>query len=406
MRILMISDFYSPLVGGVEVVVGSLARALSRRGHSVSVATIATDGLPRESYDGDVRVHRIKLSAARLDALFTQRRPWAPPAPDPEAVAALRRVVRTERPQVVHGHDWLARSFIPLKPAAGAAFVMTLHYYTNACAKKTLMYGGQPCTGPGLWKCLGCAGRHYGAARGPLITLANFGFAAAERRVVDTFLPVSAATATGNEVSEKYEVIPNFVAPAPPLSNDDHELLDALPSEPFLLFVGDLRRDKGIDVLLDAYGGLRHGPPLVLVGKVWHESPHRLPANTRLLTDWPNSAVREAQRRALALVLPSRWPEPFGMVVVEALAAGRPVIASRIGGIVDLVHHEGNGLLVRPGRVDDLRASIQRLTTDPALRQRLEAGAARSASPYSEESVVPRVEEAYRRALNSESRTS
>jgi len=400
MRILMVTDFYPPLVGGVEVVVSALARGLSRRGHEVSVATIGTNGAAPLSVDDGIRIHRIQLTAARVDALFTQRRPWAPPVPDPEAVAALRRIVRDERPHVVHGHDWLARSFIPLKRGARAAFVMSLHYYTSTCAKKSLMYRGEPCAGPGLLKCLQCAGDHYGRARGAVVTLGNFAFAAAERAVVDTFLPVSEATAAGNALGPgaPYEVIPNFLLPPAPLGDRERSLLSELPEEPFVLFVGDLRREKGIEVLLEAYGGLVESPPLVLIGKVWDESPRRLPENVRLFREWPNSAVREAQRRSLALVLPSLWPEPFGMVVLEALAAGRPVIGSRIGGIADLVQHERNGVLVEPGNVGALRVALERVGSDAQLRARLGREAVRASSAYSEAAVVPRVEAAYRRA--------
>ncbi|MDX6643267.1 MAG: hypothetical protein QOD76_1229, partial [Solirubrobacteraceae bacterium] len=273
----MVTDFYPPILGGVEILVQSLAGELARRGHEVSVATLAARGLPSEEIDGDVRIHRIGASAQRAAWLFkSDARQWAPPVPDPEATMGLRTVVAKERPDVVHGHDWLARSYLPLKRRRGPALVMSLHYFTLTCPKKNLMYDGAPCSGPGLAKCLGCASRHYGRAKGPVVVVGQRTFAAAEARMVDLFLPVSEATAVGNGLPRAglpHEVIHNFVRPPTASADGDAQRLAELPTEPFLLFVGDVRRDKGIHVLLEAYQRLRSPPPLALVGKVWPDTP-------------------------------------------------------------------------------------------------------------------------------------
>jgi glycosyltransferase involved in cell wall biosynthesis len=403
MRILMVTDFYQPYVGGVEIVVQSLAHELSGRGHNVSVATIRGDGSPAYEEDGPVRIHRLRCSAARLNALFGQRRTWAPPVPDPEATVGLRRIAAIERPQIVHGHDWLARSFLPLAPMSDARFVMSLHYYTVSCAKKSLMYRGAPCTGPAPMKCMRCGSSHYGAAKGSAVVLGNFLFAAAERRTVDLFLPVSEATAVGNGLLGSglpYEVIPNFVSESRPLDSSAQHLLKALPEGDFLLYVGDVRKEKGVDVLLDAFRDLAGAPPLVLLGKSWPDWSPELPPNVLLLTDWPNAAVREAQRRCLALVAPSVWPEPFGMVIIETFASGRPVIASRVGGMAKLVEEGVSGLLVPPGDAAMLRAAMASMLNDDRLVARLAEQASRSAMRFRAVEIVPRFERAYARTLD------
>jgi glycosyltransferase involved in cell wall biosynthesis len=400
-KIMMVTDFYAPLVGGVEVAVSALSHALAERGHDVDVATIRTGDLATVEEEGPVTIHRIPVSTSRLEALFTQPRPWAPPVPDPEAAVALRRLVRDVRPDIVHGHDWLARSFIPWKRGSGARFVMSLHYYTLKCAKKSLVYEGTPCSGPALVKCLRCAGAHYGRLKGSAVTVGNFAFAAAERRAVDLFLPVSSATAKGNGLDEgttPFEVIPNFLPRSGRPTAEISSLLAQLPTNGFLLFVGDLRSEKGIDVLLEAYRTMAGATPLVLIGKTWPQSPKSFPPGVLVLRDWPNEAVREAQRRALALIAPSVWPEPFGMVVLEALAAGTPVVASGIGGIVDLVDHETSGLLVRPGDVASLSRALRQILADDDLRRKLGWGASRAATAFSEAAVVSRFEQAYEAA--------
>ena len=106
MRILMLAQFYAPVVGGEERMVEELARALTARGHDVAVATLRSDGLPDFEEQDGVRIHRLPGLAARLPLLFSDTgRRHAPPAPDPETVRTLAQVVRSERPEVVHGHD-------------------------------------------------------------------------------------------------------------------------------------------------------------------------------------------------------------------------------------------------------------------------------------------------------------
>ena len=397
MKILMVTDFYPPFVGGVEVLVSGLSRELTDRGHDVAVATLAAPGLAAEELDGAVRVHRIRSATQRSQRLFANAvRPWAPPAPDPGAVAGLREVLRRERPDVVHGHDWLARSFLPLKRRAGPPLAMSLHYFTLSCPKKNLMHDDAPCSGPRLGKCLACAGRHYGRAKGSAVVLAHRAFARAEAALVDVFLPVSEATAAGNGLHDgglRYEVIPNIV-PAPGDPAPHRVLLARLPQQPFLLFVGDLRADKGIEVLLDAYRAMPAPPPLVLIGKVWPQTPP-LPPGVVLLRDWPNAAVREAMRRSIAVVVPSVWPEPFGIVVAEALAAARPVVASAIGGIPEIVRDGREGLLVAPGDSAALSTALQRIAGEAGLHAQLAANAVQRARVYGPAAVVPRVIAAY-----------
>jgi glycosyltransferase involved in cell wall biosynthesis len=167
-----------------------------------------------------------------------------------------------------------------------------------------------------------------------------------------------------------------------------------------LLYVGDVRKEKGVDVLLDAFRDLAGAPPLVLLGKSWPDWSPELPPNVLLLTDWPNAAVREAQRRCLALVAPSVWPEPFGMVIIETFASGRPVIASRVGGMAKLVEEGVSGLLVPPGDAAMLRAAMASMLNDDRLVARLAEQASRSAMRFRAVEIVPRFERAYARTLD------
>jgi glycosyltransferase involved in cell wall biosynthesis len=403
-RILMVTDFYWPFLGGVEQHVRTLSHSLQECGHQVAIATLWHEGLAEEETDLDVPVYRLRSSTQRANWLYSEpKRPWAPPFPDPEITLGLRRVIRREAPQIVHGHDWLARSYLPLKRWSRAKFVVSLHYYTRTCAKKNLMVRDAPCSGPAFIKCLSCSAEHYGAAKGMAAVLANWGMSALEGAAVDMFISVTQATAEGNGLAASRHpqvVLPNFL---PPANAAAEESLDAylarLPEQPFMLFVGDLRPMKGLDVLLRAYAMLQDAPPLVLIGKVWPDTPADFSHNIHVLHNWPNAAVMEAWRRSTIALVPSVWAEPFGIVVIEAMAGETPVIASRIGGIPEIVVDGESGLLVPPGDANALAAAMARLIRDEELRRRMGRAAKERASKFSASAVVPRYEALYQRLL-------
>ena len=406
MRILMVTDFYWPFLGGVEQHVRTLSHTLHERGHHVAVATLWGEGLAETEMDLGVPVYRLHSSSQRANWLYSEpKRPWAPPFPDPEITLSLRQIIRHEQPDVVHGHDWLARSFLPLKPWSKAKLVVSLHYYTRSCAKKNLMFRDTPCSGPGIVKCLECGANHYGRAKGMAAVLANWGMSAVERAAVDMFVTVSRATSEGNRLAGTHlpqQVVPNFL---PNSSTKPQDSLDPyvaqLPNQEFMLFVGDLRPMKGLDVLLTAYTALQDAPPLVLIGKAWPDTPTELPPNTLVLHNWPNYAVMEAWRRSSIALVPSIWPEPFGIVVIEAMAGATPVIASRIGGIPEIVVDGESGMLVPPGDPVALRMAMECLLKDANLRQRMGRAAKQRASEFEAGAVVPQIEAIYQQVMAS-----
>jgi glycosyltransferase involved in cell wall biosynthesis len=403
-RILMLSQFYPPTLGGEEQHVRALSHTLHARGHTVAVATTWSKGLAAVEDDGGVTVFRLRGTIQRAGWLYREdERRHAPPAPDPELAWALRCVVAQTRPQIVHAHNWLIHSFLPLKAALQTRVVLTLHDYSLICAKKRLMYRESPCAGPGPAKCLRCAVHHYGVAKGAPTVLANWAMGLAERAVVDRFLAVSRAVAAGNRLAERglpYEVLPNFVPDDVATPRSVYEAYtDRLPQGDFLLFAGDLSRDKGLGVLLTAYAALLDAPPLVLIGRPCPDTPANLPPGVIVLPAWPREAVMEAWRRCLFGVAPSIWPEPCPTVVMEAMASGRPVVGSRIGGLPDLIVDGETGVLVAPGDPEALRLASARLLGDPALRRRMgEAGGVR-ARQFMAGTVVPRIEALYQHLL-------
>jgi glycosyltransferase involved in cell wall biosynthesis len=169
-----------------------------------------------------------------------------------------------------------------------------------------------------------------------------------------------------------------------------------LPADPYIVYVGALRRVKGIEVLLDAWGGLEPRPPLVLVGTRAPDTPASLPPGVQVVLDASPGAVMDAFDRSLFAVAPSLWSEPLGNVVHEAHSRGRAVVGTTPGGHDDMIDDGVDGLLVAPGDVAALRDAMRRLLADPAEAARMGAAGRRRADRFTAERVVPQFEQLYR----------
>ena len=152
---------------------------------------------------------------------------------------------------------------------------------------------------------------------------------------------------------------------------------------------------------LQAHAELARPIPLVLIGRPKAALPTDL-KNVIVVPGLPHDAVMRAWRKSIVGLAPSIWSDPCPTVVMEAMATGRPVVASRIGGLIDLVCHEETGLLVPPGDATALRLAIERLINAPDLRARMGQAAKRRVLEFQAQSVVPRIEQAYRQVVGSQ----
>jgi glycosyltransferase involved in cell wall biosynthesis len=401
MRILMLADLYPPVIGGMEVHVKHLSQELVRRGHEVWVATSFYPGLPERAVEDGVVVHRLRGTMHRLPFVYSDpRRSYAPPLPDPEMTLAVGRLLRKLRPDVVHAHNWMIHAYLPHWRPGGPVLVRTLHQYDLVCAKWLLMHRDEPtCSGPAFAKCADCAVHQYGAVKGVGTLLGRMAMGAAERAAVDMFAPVSSAVVRGNQLDARglpWRVIPNFLPDEVSVADEEHApCIRDLPAGDFILYVGALRRFKGVDVLLDAYRKLAGAPPLVLIGARWPDTPASFPPNVIALHDWPHAAVMAAWDRCLFGIVPSICEESCPTVLIEAMSSGKAAIASHIGGMVDMLEHERSGLLVSPGDVTALSDAMRRLLDDPPFRQRLGDAARERSRAFRASAVVPRLEALY-----------
>ena len=404
MKIVQLADIYAPVIGGAERHVLNLAQELAARGHDSVVVTIGAPNLPLfETDDKGVRVYRLRSGlTSRIDSLFTDpARRYHPPVADPGLTHGLARLLDGLQPDIVNGHNWMTYSYLAGRRRGDTAVVHTLHDYGAVCHKRTyLRADGSTCDGPALAKCARCGVEQYGVVKSAGLAT---GLRLSQHRLhphVDRFIAVSRYVA---DVSRPYlggrpvEVVPTFVP-------DGLDVLAAatpraafLPDRDFILFVGSLTRVKGLDTLIDAHRQLGpSAPALVAIGPPTAGLPTGLGPNVVIAPTVPHAQVMSAWHHCLFGVVPSRLPEPLGQAAVEAMVCGKAVVASRTGGLAELIGDRESGLLVDPGHTAQLAAALRELIDDPALRDRLGAEGARRAPAYTQSHVVDRFEEIYR----------
>ncbi|WIM95147.1 glycosyltransferase family 4 protein [Actinoplanes oblitus] len=406
MKILHLSNLYAPVIGGLERSIATSSEELVRRGHEVTVLTCATPAAPGHDTINGVRVHRVRSVANTLLPAMNENpgKPFHPTMPDPLATAAIARLLRAEHFDVVHSHDWLMYSYLPLRRTRlGRPHVHTAHDFGLTCVRKTFSRDGGPCPGPRLSRCVSCASTQYGRPRAAALTA---GLHAHRHRGIDALTAISSSVADALRQARIPGDLPVRVVSS--LVPDGLDRLaretprpDWLPAGDYLLFVGALGPHKGIHVLFDAYrelvagwAGPRPAPALVCLGTRRDDTPPP-PPGVLIRHDVPHAQVMAAWRGAAAGAVPS-LNEGMGQVAVEAMLAGAPLVASAAGGLTDVVRDGESGLLVPPGEVAALHAALLRVLTDTELAARLRAAGPRRGLEFTAARVVPQIEEVYR----------
>lgn len=422
LRILLASDYYPPFIGGAHRQTQLLGAELHKRGHTVNVATVWQPGLPEADDDDGVTVHRLRDLRTALyhrthrNAGREQQQRHHPGYPDPVTVMGLRRIIADFRPDLIHSYGWFTFSVAAAVQDQAIPLLVTARDYAHGCTTRTLVYNGeQACSGPALSKCLRCATNLYGFPKGAVAVMGSGVGNALLRRKVTGVHSISTYVQEMvhrdflfNSATELPEaIIPSFrEKPVDECFSADPALqayVAQFPKEPFILFVGALRKVKGVDQLLAAYRQLRNAPPLVLIGTREVDSPTDLPPNVHVLENFPNRAVMAAWEHARFGATPSLLPEPLGSVVYEGMSQGKAIIGTKPGGHTDMITHNQSGLLVHQGDVAGLAAAMQRLIDDPELCDRLGAAAKLQAHKYVADVSVPRFEQLYHKMVQQNS---
>jgi glycosyltransferase involved in cell wall biosynthesis len=409
--------YFPDAVGGTEVYVAGLVEMLRPLGvHSA----VAAPGEVDDAYlHGEVPVFRFAIERrANLDHAYG--------APDPRAAQSFRALIARLRPRIVHLHAHTAAVSARLVDAAheaGAKVLLTYHTPTVSCARGTMMWMGRaPCDGKlDRRRCTLCTLAQHGVppvfrdliARTPQAigdTLGRAGFAGgtftalrlasliggAHRRFEDLARKVDRIVAPCRWVCEmlRRNGVPEskLVLCRQGLSRHrgpqaslqcDSEGRD-VPGVLRLGYFGRLDLTKGVDIVVDALRrvpnasvrfeiyGIRQPGSEACAAKL--ERAAATDPRIALPPALPPDAVGEAMRRCDLVVVPSRWLETGPLVVLEAFAAGTPVVGTRLGGIAELVSDQVDGLLIPPEDPGAWASAIAALAAAPERVALLRAG--------------------------------
>jgi glycosyltransferase involved in cell wall biosynthesis len=344
MRVLHVHEragFY----GGVEQILHDTARGLSARGWPQGL--LHADRAPQGGY---LSAFERAGSEDELIKRFAPDLLFLHKLEEPDRVAALSRRLPTVR--MVHDHDLVCLRRHKYLPLTGRACDRPagLACYLHLCFVQRAAQGsGVPIAFTGLGGVRAALRAHEGVRR----LLVGSRWMARELEV------------NGLDPARVVIVppIPAALARANPLPTS---------GEPEILFVGQVIRGKGVDLLLRALAGVPGEWHATVVGTGNHLDACRALAETlgvaRRVTfaGWvPHQALEPYFARAALCVVPSRWPEPFGMVGVEAMARGRPVVAFDVGGIPDWLEDGVTGVLAPEADTAAFGAAIAGLLTDP-----------------------------------------
>lgn len=405
-RILLASDFYPPFIGGAERQAQLLSRELVQRGHEIHVATLWHQGLPEIQVDSRISIHRLRALTTQLSYFSRDSsRRFHPPFPDPLLVWKLRQLIGRFRPDVVHASGWIAYSCALAVLGLRVPLVVSARDYGYSCATRALLYQDRICDGPAPLKCVKCASGTYGVPKALAAVTGVLGNRAllirrvaaihCDTNFVQRIVKRDLLRVPGITARTKMRIIPGALEEPGDEMSAGESLTSSVPPEPYILFVGALQANKGLSVLLAAYLRLASPPPLVLIGSTWPDTPNQFPEGIVVLKNVSHAAVMDAWKNCLFGVAPSIWPEPFGLVIIEAMSRSKAVIGTSVGGIVDIITDGATGLLIPPGDVTALANAMQKLIENSDLREQLGNAAQEDIKRFTADRIVAQFENLY-----------
>jgi glycosyltransferase involved in cell wall biosynthesis len=406
LRVLLLNSFYYAR-GGDCVHALALEQSLMSAGHEVAVFAMQhplNQPSPWQRYWPENVEYEGRLgvaASARAALTSTYSR---------DVARRLRRLLAEFRPDVAHLHSvhhHLTVSVVDGLWHAGVPVVWTLHDYRVVCPATHLLRDDRPCTlcaGGRYWNCAlhGCKGasrlRSVSASVESYLSTLRGVYRDRVARFIAPSSFLARTVAWMGIPGSKVAVIPN------PLSVADW-ILDKTGPRRGGLYVGRLSREKGVAALLRAHARAGSGE-LRVIGDGPEAEELRLLATslgTAVRFDgWQDGhAIREALGSAAVLCVPSTWYENCPTVVLEALAMKTPVMASKLGGLTELLDDGRCGVLVPPGDERAWAAALRAAFSEPeALVEKTAAGRKRVLERHDPARYLLRLEAIYARAIS------
>jgi len=347
-KILIIHNEYQVL-GGEDVVVDSEFSLLRDKGHNIQVFKVKND----------VNNFLSKVIAG-LNVHYSDRSKFN-----------LKRVLKKNEPDIVHVHNFfplLTPSIYDACVEEQVPVVQTLHNYRTICPGALLMRDGKICE-------LCVKGSAYQSVLHGCYRGSKIGTFAVARMVekhrnnstwntkVNRFIALTEFARNkyieAGFPEEKIRIKPNFSDDPHPDNNDMNFIRNGA------LFVGRLSQEKGLMTLINAWQDLEIPLKVAGTGPLENELNDLKSNNIITFGMLEKDSVQKEMRKASFLVMPSECYETFGLVLVEAFTQGLPVVASRLGGMAEIVEDGVTGLHFEAGNAKDLAKKVQWMHEHP-----------------------------------------
>ena len=371
MKILLVNHFFSP-VGGAEVIFYNTYKLLKENNHDVYIW--ATDYKPYIETDYKYEQYFTKYNGENKNFIKNYLSYFY----NYQAKNDLEKIIEEIKPDIIHIHSFDILTTSILESCKEIPIVYTVHGANLFCPAGTLMLKNnkickkQLCKNNNYFPCVlnKCAQNKLGISvrRSLLYLINNKNLKKVDKYICPSKILKSALikAEVGVDKNNIY-VVNNF------LRKEEFDIPPIYSKGKYFLYVGRLSKEKNIILLLNAFKNLPREIQLRIVGTGKEEEVLKKFAkdnnlsNVKFLGQMKHEEVKVEYQSSISTILPCNWFEIFGMTNIESFINGKPVIASNIGGIPEIVEDNINGLLFEPANVEQLKECILKYWNNPEL---------------------------------------
>ena len=420
MNVLLVNNYYYNR-GGDCTYLFSLQSVLKDRGHNVSIFSMNHP----DNYDSDFSEYFVSYinydEEVKTKSLASGLKVAKRTVYSSEAKRKLEELIKVQKPDVAHIqniHHHITPSIFVILKKYNIPIIWTLHDYTLICPNTSFLCNGEICER--------CQKRKYFWPS--IVRCKKNSFAASTMAAVETSV---------HTILKYYELVDFFIAPSKFLRDklitygvDEKKILqlnnftcfvdfssEKEVDDKYFMYLGRLSEEKGIKTLIDAAinlfqdrgnaAGEFNDYKLKIIGggpimdkMMYYVRSMGVEKNIEFMGHQSHEKAMEVLKGSKFLVIPSEWYENFPYSVLEAFTLGRPVIASRIGGIPELVHNWDTGLLFEPGNSELLALKMKFLLRHPKKAEEIGRNAKEFMSgDIKAENHYLRLMEIYKRAI-------
>lgn len=354
MKILQVHNYYQ-LPGGEDIVVSNEKKLLESFGHTVIQYT---------RHNSEIENYSLREKFSLFKSTYWSKKSFS----------EISAIIKKEEPDICHVHNYLpliSPSVFYACKENNIPVVQTLHNYRMLCANAYLFRNGSVCE-----ECLGkslCHSVKYGCYRNSRIqtyVVASSMEKHKQRGTFDNFVDayICLTEFQRNKMIEGgisellLQVKSNFIHDDPGFENN---------SENFLISAGRLDIQKGTDILIKSIDRLENDIKIMVAGSGPSEEQVKTHPKINYAGQLSHNELIQNLKKSYALIFPSVCFEGMPLTIMEAFACGKPVIASRLGAMEELITEGYNGLLFEPGNPEELAQKINRAAKHPEEIKRM-----------------------------------